>query len=355
MTPRKPKPSKPSKPSKASKPSEPGPDLPWEARLAALLAEIRDRLGPEEASRAARAAFAACARDVFGEGAAPPGLPQGAPPGRAAFRYEYSRIVGESPALLAVLRTLDRIIDSELPVVITGESGTGKELIARAIHENGPRAGRAFVRENCAAIPESLLESELFGYRKGAFTGATHDKRGLFEEGDGGSVFLDEIGEMSLGMQSKLMRVLQEGEIRPVGSPSTIRVDVRLISATNRDLRKLVAEGRFREDLFFRLNVVGIHMPPLRERAGDVPILVEAFLRAAAKRTGGPPKKLDPAALECLVRHDWPGNVRELENEIQRAYALSGPTIRVSDLSPEVLHRPAGREPKRTAAKTRRN
>jgi transcriptional regulator with GAF, ATPase, and Fis domain len=187
----------------------------------------------------------------------------------------------------------------------------------------------------------------LFGYRRGAFTGAHNDKRGLFEEGDGGSVFLDEIGEMSLGMQSKLMRVLQEGEVRPVGAAAPLHVDVRLISATNRDLRKLVEEGRFREDLFFRLNVLPIHLPPLRDRPEDVPILVAEFLRAAATRTGAAPKKLESEALDALCKYRWPGNIRELENEIQRAVAMSGPSIGPADLSAEVMARP--RKPARSS------
>jgi transcriptional regulator with GAF, ATPase, and Fis domain len=317
-------------------------------RIAALLSEAHDALGPD-ARRTAEAAFAEAAALVFAAPAPPAPAPaahraQELPPagGRAALAFDYPDIIGTSPAILCVLAMLDRVIASDLPVLISGESGTGKELVARAIHEHGPRKERAFVRENCAAIPESLLESELFGYRKGAFTGALRDKVGLFETGDGGSVFLDEIGEMSLGMQAKLMRVLQDGEIRPVGAPETLRVDVRLISATNRDLRRLVAEGRFREDLFFRLNVVPIHMPPLRERIEDIPLLVEAFLARAARRSQAKPKPFDPDALACLMRHSWPGNVRELENEIQRAFALSGPRIRLDDLSQDV--RPAARK-----------
>ncbi len=258
------------------------------------------------------------------------------PRSRTALRFNYDRIVGTAPGMLSVLQMLDRIIDSDLPVLVTGESGTGKELIARAVHENSPRAKQSFVRENCAAIPENLLESELFGYRRGAFTGASNDKKGLFEEADGGTIFLDEIGEMSLNMQAKLMRVLQDGEIRPVGAQKSLKVNVRLISATNRDLRKLAAEGRFREDLFFRLNVVAIHMPPLRDRIEDIPLLVSTFLENAAARSGQPPKTIEPAALRCLMHHNWPGNVRELQNEIQRACALSAATITPDDLSPEI-------------------
>ncbi len=258
------------------------------------------------------------------------------PQSRTGLKYNYDRIVGTSPAMLSVLQMLDRVIGSDLPVLITGESGTGKELIARAIHENSLRAKNHFVRENCAAIPENLLESELFGYRKGAFTGANNDKKGLFEEADGGTIFLDEIGEMSFNMQAKLMRVLQDGEIRSVGARSSQRVNVRLISATNRDLRRMAAEGKFREDLFFRLNVVSIHLPPLRERIEDLPLLVSTFLAAAAERTGQPQKSIDAGAMRCLMHHHWPGNIRELQNEIQRAVALSGDVITADDLSDEI-------------------
>ena len=319
-----------------SKSTETPPKADLAERLDALVSEIRRTLGPKEGLRFANTTFAAALASAFGPGDEGEESAREAPPARTALRHRYDAILGESPGILSVLSMVDRVVGSDLPVLITGESGTGKELIARAIHENSPRAGRTYVRENCAAIPESLLESELFGYRRGAFTGAREDKRGLFEAADRGCVFLDEIGEMSLGMQSKLMRVLQSGEIRPVGADKPIIVDVRLISATNRDLRKMVSENRFREDLFFRLNVIPIHMPPLRDRTADVPMLAEAFLRAAAKKTGFPPKTLDPDALSALMRYGWPGNIRELENEIQRAFALSGPVIRAQDLSPEV-------------------
>jgi two-component system response regulator AtoC len=328
------------------KPDEPierlggGPE-PWKAEILRVLTALRERLGPDRGRQAAEAGFAECLARVFGAGGAGGETAAAKPPRRADLRHRYDEIVGESDAILGVLATLDRVIDTELPVLITGESGTGKELVARAIHENGPRRGRAFVRENCAAIPETLLESELFGYRRGAFTGAVHDKKGLFEEGDGGSVFLDEIGEMPLSMQAKLMRVLQEGEIRPVGASTSLHVDVRVISATNRDLRALVAAGGFREDLFFRLNVLAIHMPALRDHPDDIPLLAKAFLDAAAARTGRTPKTLEPAALEALMRYLWPGNVRELENEVQRAFALSGPVIRAGDFSGEVAGLPA--------------
>jgi transcriptional regulator with PAS, ATPase and Fis domain len=242
--------------------------------------------------------------------------------------------------MLDLFRLLDRLTDTALPVVIHGESGTGKELVARAIHFNGPRRDRPFVSENCAAIPETLLESTLFGYARGAFTGAERDTRGLFEVADGGTLFLDEIGEMSPAMQGKLLRVLQEGEFRRVGSERTRKVDVRIVAATNRDLARMVEEGKFRQDLFFRLNVARIQLPPLRERREDIPAMVAHFVAKQAASTvtsaGAEPKPVDPAALAKLVAHRWPGNVRELENEIMRAHALSGARITVADLSPAV-------------------
>ena len=259
-----------------------------------------------------------------------------APRTREGLKFDYSAIIGQSPVLITLLSALDRVIDSDLPVLITGESGTGKELIARAVHENSRRRHNSFVRENCAAIPENLLESELFGYKRGAFTGAQGDNRGLFEEADRGTIFLDEIGEMSLPMQAKLMRVLQDGEIRSVGARSSITVDVRVISATNRDLKRMAQEGRFREDLFFRLNVVHLHLPALRERPEDIEALVSFFVQRAAEKSGMPPKQLEPAALRALRRYHWPGNIRELQNEVQRSYAMSGDVIRLSDLWPEI-------------------
>jgi len=254
-----------------------------------------------------------------------------------AVRYDYRNIIGRTPRMLDLFRLLDRITDTTLPVVIQGESGTGKELVARAIHSNGPRRDRPFVGENCAAIPETLLESTLFGYVRGAFTGAERDTRGLFEVANGGTLFLDEVAEMSPGMQGKLLRVLQQGELRRVGSESTRKVDVRIVAATNRDLARLVEEGKFRRDLFFRLNVAQISLPPLRDRRDDIPLMVEHFLARQATAAGRTaPKPLEPAALARLVAHRWPGNVRELENEITRADALSGDRIGVADLSPQV-------------------
>ncbi|HEY6477801.1 MAG TPA: sigma 54-interacting transcriptional regulator, partial [Polyangia bacterium] len=254
-----------------------------------------------------------------------------------AVRYDYRNIVGRTPRMLELFRLIDRITDTALPVVIQGESGTGKELVARALHANGPRRDRPFVGENCAAIPETLLESTLFGYVRGSFTGAEHDTRGLFEIADGGTLFLDEVGEMSPAMQGKLLRVLQEGELRRVGSERTRKVDVRIVAATNRDLSRLVEEGKFRRDLFFRLNVALIGLPPLRERRDDIPLMVEHFLAKVARRDGRPqPKALEPAALARLVAYRWPGNVRELENEITRADALSGARITAADLAPRI-------------------
>ncbi len=260
------------------------------------------------------------------------------------FRHDYSAIIGRSAGMIGVFRLLDKVVSSDMRVLILGESGTGKELIARAIHENSPRRDGPFVKENCAAIPETLLESELFGYRRGAFTGANQDKTGLFEEAHRGTIFLDEIGETSLEMQKKLLRTLQESEVRPVGARAPIRIDVRVIAASNRDLKRLVEEGRFRDDLYYRLNEISVQIPPLRERLEDIPALIEHFLAKWAAKSadrGEAPRTIDPLAIEALMSYHWPGNVRELENEIQRACALSGPIITVADLSSEIT---AGRE-----------
>ncbi|MHC5036691.1 MAG: sigma 54-interacting transcriptional regulator [Planctomycetota bacterium] len=248
-------------------------------------------------------------------------------------RYDYSRIVGKSEAMQQVFQILDRATDSVVPVLIVGESGTGKELVARAIHMNGPRKDALCAVENCAAISETLLETELFGHVKGAFTGAVADKKGLFEVADGGTLFLDEVGEMSPGMQAKLLRVLQDGEFRPVGGKAVKKVDVRMIYASNRDLRKEVAEGRFREDLFYRMNVLTVHLPPLRDRIEDIPLLVDHFLLAFAE-AGHMPVTMTAGAVKRMLAYRWPGNVRELENEIKRAEALSDGEIRSEHLSP---------------------
>jgi len=257
-----------------------------------------------------------------------------------AIRYDYRNIVGRTPRMLELFRLLDRLTDTALPVVVQGESGTGKELVARALHFNGPRRAQAFVSENCAAIPETLLESTLFGAVRGAFTGADHDSRGLFEIADGGTLFLDEVAEMSPAMQGKLLRILQTGELRRVGGERTRKVDVRIVAATNRDLGRLVEEGKFRQDLFFRLSVARIVLPPLRERREDIPAIVEHLLAKVAATISTTPsartKRIQPEALARLVAYRWPGNVRELENELMRAAALSGDLITVGDLSPHV-------------------
>jgi len=230
---------------------------------------------------------------------------------------------------------LERVAPSDVAVLVQGETGTGKELVARALHAHGPRRAKPFLAENCAAVPANLLESELFGHTKGSFTGAVADREGHFVAADGGTVFLDEIGDMPLEMQAKLLRVLQDGEVRPVGSNRSRRVDVRVVAATNKDLPSLCREGGFREDLYFRLAVVTLHLPALRDRAGDVGRLARWFLARFGEEQGRR-ASFTPAALAALEAHSWPGNVRELENEVQRGLALSSGDIDVEDLSPRV-------------------
>jgi transcriptional regulator with GAF, ATPase, and Fis domain/tetratricopeptide (TPR) repeat protein/tRNA A-37 threonylcarbamoyl transferase component Bud32 len=254
----------------------------------------------------------------------------------AALRYDYRQIVGQSPCMLDLFRVLDRVTDTSLPVVIEGESGTGKELVARAIHFHGSRKERAFVSENCAAIPETLLESALFGHVRGAFTGAERETRGLFAIANGGTLFLDEVAEMSPAMQGKLLRVLQDGEFHRVGGERAEKVDVRVLVATNKNLTDMVETGKFRKDLFYRLSVVRLHLPPLRERREDIPLLLRHFLEKAAQQAGANVKTIDPAALAKLCRYGWPGNVRELENEIARAGAFAGAVVGISDLSDHI-------------------
>ena len=248
------------------------------------------------------------------------------------LQYDYRNIIGRTPRMMELFRLLDRVTETELPVVVQGDSGTGKELVARAIHINGARKAGPFVSENCGAIPETLLESVLFGHVKGAFTGADRERKGLFEVANGGSLFLDEVGEMSAAMQTKLLRVLQNGEYRPVGGTDTRVTDVRIIAASNKDLSQLVASGVFREDLFYRLNVILIQIPPLRDRREDIPLLVDHFLSKHAAQG----RRVGTAAMAALMGHAWPGNVRELENEVMRAAALGGEVILVDDLSPQV-------------------
>jgi Nif-specific regulatory protein len=230
----------------------------------------------------------------------------------------FGGIIGESPSMKRVFDQLKKVVDTRVTVLIEGETGTGKELVASAVHHWSNRRDKLFVATNCAAMPENLLESELFGHKKGAFTGATEDKKGLFLIADGGTLFLDEVGEMPLPLQAKLLRVLQEGEIRPVGSNVTKKVDVRIVAATNRDLEKEVAEGRFREDLYYRLKVFPLRIPPLRERREDIPLLAGHFLGTYANEFGREVGGFSQQAMELLQSYAWPGNVRELENEVQR-------------------------------------
>jgi two-component system response regulator PilR (NtrC family) len=237
-------------------------------------------------------------------------------------------ILGQSPKMRAIFELIQTVAPQTSRVLITGESGTGKELVARAIHENSARAQAPFITINCGAFPETLLESELFGYMKGAFTGANENRKGLFEAAHGGTLFMDEIGNMSLTMQVRLYRVLQEGKVRPIGSTEETSVDVRIIAATNKDFEKEIAEGRFREDLYYRLSVIPIQLPPLRERREDIPLLARHFLERFRKVMEKPIGGISPEAMRRLESYDWPGNVRELENTMERAVALeSGPEI----------------------------
>jgi DNA-binding NtrC family response regulator len=258
--------------------------------------------------------------------------------------YAFSNIIGRSPSMRDLYEVMQKVVESEVPVLVTGESGTGKELVATALHVSGPRREKPFIVQNCSAFNENLLESELFGHVKGAFTGALRDKQGLFEVADGGTFFLDELGEMSPALQVKLLRVLQDGSFTPVGGTKQKRVNVRIIAATNRDLDEMVRVGAFREDLYYRLNVVNLHLPPLRERHGDIPLLVEFFLKKMAEKGGRPQKVVAPEAMAALESYPWPGNIRQLENELQRAHVMSGneTTIARSCLSPGVIATASG-------------
>jgi two-component system response regulator AtoC len=245
-------------------------------------------------------------------------------------------LIGRTPAMLEIYKMIARVSDSRAAVLISGESGTGKELVARAIHNHGARSTERFVAVNCGALTETLLESELFGHVKGSFTGAIANKRGIFEQAGEGSVFLDEISETSAGLQVKLLRVLQEREVVPVGSTEPIKVGARVIAASNSDLEKLSASGSFRGDLLYRLNVIQLHLPPLRQRREDIPLLVAHFLRKHAPEPT-PAMALDQKTMQCLTSYSWPGNVRELENVIERAITLSqGGIITSEDLSPRI-------------------
>jgi two-component system, NtrC family, response regulator HupR/HoxA len=254
-------------------------------------------------------------------------------------RYKYDSMIGKSKSMQALYTLLDKIKTAESTVLIQGENGTGKELIAKSIHYNSSRVNKAFVIQNCSAFNDNLLESELFGHVKGSFTGAIKDKKGLFEMADEGTFFLDEIGDTSPQMQVKLLRVLQEGTFTPVGSTEMKQVNVRVIAATNRNLRDMVLNGTFREDLYYRLNVINIRVPPLRERKEDIPLLADFFLQKIAEISGGKRKVLSKRALELLYDYPWPGNVRELQNEIERAIVLAGEEGKISQeiLSPKLI------------------
>jgi DNA-binding NtrC family response regulator len=247
-------------------------------------------------------------------------------------KYSFDRLIGKSPQMEQIIKKAIQVSPSESTVLIEGESGSGKELLARAIHHNSGRAIARFVPVDCGALPENLIESELFGHVKGSFTGAFRDNKGLFREADGGTIFLDEIGELPLPLQAKLLRVLQEREVRPVGATQSIAIDVRVLAATNRDLSTEVKAGRFREDLFYRLNVLQLRLPPLRERTDDIPVLCEHFLRQHSNGNGARPK-LSPEAIRKLINYHWPGNVRQLQNCVEQSMALrSGEVIELEDL-----------------------
>lgn len=252
-------------------------------------------------------------------------------------KFRFNQIIGTSTKMQGVLKMIEKVADTDSTILILGESGTGKELVARALHFNSRRRNAPFVPLNCSALPENLLESELFGHRKGAFTGAVNDKKGLFQEADGGTIFLDEIGTMPPILQSRLLRVLQEKEVRRVGDNTPVTVNVRVLAATNEPLEKRIKEGSFREDLWYRLNVIALNLPPLRERVEDIPLLVAHFLKDKVSPRNGRPFQVMRQFMDVLCAHDWPGNVRELENAIERACALCEENIlTVKDLPPNL-------------------
>jgi len=256
---------------------------------------------------------------------------------RLGDRFDFTRIIGRSPKMKSLLDTLAMVAPSDATVLIMGESGTGKEVVANAIHHNSPRAGQPFIKVSCASLPETLLESELFGHKKGAFTGAVYRREGRFQLAHRGTIFLDEVGEMSRATQMKLLRALQEKEFEPVGSAQTIKVDIRVIAATNKDLEKDVKDGRFREDLYYRLNVVPIVLPPLRERKEDISPLTDHFLALYGEKNRKSLKGISGKALDLLVRYDWPGNIRELENCIERAVIMAREEVIVpADFPPQI-------------------
>jgi DNA-binding NtrC family response regulator len=270
-------------------------------------------------------------------------------------KYHFSQIIGSSQNMQDVFKMIERVAGTDSTILVLGESGTGKELVARALHFNSPRQHAPFVPINCSALPENLLESELFGHRRGAFTGAINDKKGLFQEADGGTIFLDEVGSMSPMLQSRLLRVLQDREVRRVGDNTSFYVNVRVVAASNEPLEKKIKEGTFREDLYYRLNVIPICLPSLRERREDIPLLVAHFLQSKTASRSGPPFQVTRQVMEALCAHDWPGNVRELENAIERAVTLcEGQIVRMRDLPPRLVQKAAvsgsGEEPAEAAA-----
>ncbi len=266
-------------------------------------------------------------------------------------KYRFENIIGTSGKMQEVYNLIAKVADTDSTILIQGESGTGKELVARALHFNSVRQHQPFVAINCSALPENLLESELFGHKKGAFTGAVQDKMGLFEEAEMGTIFLDEINSMALSLQTKLLRVLQERQLRRVGDTKSVPINVRVLAATNESLNDKIKTGQFREDLYYRLCVIPIEMPALRERVDDIPLLVTHFLQKNASQTGTEPKKIDQKAIEALQGYRWPGNVRELENAIERACALcDGGIIKPQDLPPQVLRQGGAPAPAGTSA-----
>src|SRR6478672_4541088 len=253
--------------------------------------------------------------------------------------WHYRHIIGKSPAMRQVFSVIDRAAPVKTTVLVTGESGTGKEMVARALHEASPRKGGPFLALNCGAIPENLIESTLFGHEKGAFTGADKHTRGYFQASDGGTLLLDEIGELPLAMQSKLLRVLEDSQVTPVGTTAPQKVDVRIVAATNRDLEEEVAANEFRQDLFFRLNIVNIRLPSLRERPEDLPLLTRFFLDEICRTNNFEPREIDHSLLEAFARYDWPGNVRELKNTLESLVVLSGRTTLTAEDLPEKFFR----------------
>lgn len=262
-----------------------------------------------------------------------------------AQKYSFSEIIGNSAALQAVFRLIEKVSATNANILIQGESGTGKELVARAIHQNSPRSDKPFVAINCGALPESLLESELFGHTKGSFTGAIADKKGLFRAAGGGTLFLDEIGEIPIALQVKLLRALQEHEITPIGSTVSVKFDARIVAATNRNLEEEVGKGNFREDLFYRLNVIEVFLPPLRERREDIPLLAKHFVTKSANEQKQKEKVISKEAMTALINYNWQGNIRELQNAVERAFILSSDEIDLESLPPKVkINSPHGFE-----------